>query len=303
MAPVETILAGALAALVGLLPSARWSRWTALHGVAAAVVLFPVMEDLVGFLRVAPLLTRPTTLEPYTVQQLVELPWRIARDTLTVPVIGLGAVAVAGGWTVARGYLRELWGGARRARQELLLGWTIVPIVVIAEAAALALLAGPASFLATGDESALFANATWQHVALLSLVPGIVEEIYYRGLLQGLLERLAPSRWQVWGAIVAQAILFAIAHAGFTNIAHVIGPLVFGLGMGYLRATVGLGACIVAHAGVNLFYFSVDPGAGSIELQLAVAAVSIVGLVGLYLARRTLLARVRAGPRSVREPA
>lgn len=299
MAPVETILAGALAALVGLIPAARWPRWTALHGIAAAVILFPVMEDLVGFLRVAPLLTRPTTLRPYTVEQLVELPWRIARDTLTVPLVGLGAVALVGGATIARGHARMIWRGTRHLGRELMLGWTIVPIIVVAEAAALALLAGPASFLATGDESALFANATWQHVALLSLVPAVVEEVYYRGLIQGLIERLAPQGWQVWGAIGVQAVLFALAHAGFTNIAHVVGPLVFGLGMGYLRTTVGLGACVIAHAGVNLFYFSVDPGAGSPELQLAVLAVSIVGLAGLYLARRTLIARVRAGPQPI----
>lgn len=298
MVAVETVLAVALAATVGLVPMVLWSRWGAYHALAAGVIAFPVMESLVGFVQVAPLIGRPTTLRPYTTEQLAELPWRIAEDTLAVPAVGLALVALVGGATVVRQHVEALWPGGRGARQQLALGWTIVPLIVLAEAVALALLAGPASFLQTGDESALFANATWQHVLLLSLVPGLVEEIYYRGLLQGLIERLVPEAWEVWGAIGIQAVLFGLAHGGYATLSHLLGPLVFGLGMGYLRATVGLGACIVGHVGVNLFYFSVDPGAGSLELQLAVAAVVIVGLVGLYLAWRTLIARVRAGPRA-----
>lgn len=297
MVAAETILAGALAALVGLLPAARWPRWTPLAGLAAGAIFFPVFEDLIGFLRIAPLITRPTTLDPYTVRQLAELPWRLARDTLTVPILGLGAVALLGGAGIARRHLRAFWPGWRGLGRQVGLGWATVPVVIGAEAVALILLAGPASFLNTGNEAALFANATWEHVILLSLVPGIVEEIYYRGLVQGLLEKMLPARFAIWGAIGIQGVLFAVAHAGFANLAHVLGPLAFGLGMGYLRGTLGLGACVVAHAGVNLFYFSVDPGAGSPELQVAAAVLAVLGTAVLWLARRTLAARIRAGPR------
>lgn len=297
MVSAATILAAALAATLGLLPAARWERYTPWHGVAAAFILFPVLEDLVGFVQTAPLITQPTTLKPYTLEQLARLPWSITRDTLGPPVVGLSLVAVLGGLDVVRDHLARLPTRWAAWRSQLNLGWTTVPIVVGAEAIAIALLQGPASFLTTGDESALFANAGLEHVLLLSIVPAVVEELYYRGLLQGLLEQVGPARGRVWFAIGVQGVLFGVAHGGYANLAHLLGPLVFGLGMGYLRSTVGVGACVVAHAAVNLFYFSIDPGAGSTGLQVGVAAVSLIGLVGLWLARRTLWARIRAGPK------
>lgn len=300
MVDPTTILAGAVALLVGALPATRSTRWGPWHALAAAAVAFPIAEDLLGFLEVAPLITQPTTLEPYSPAQLAELPWRIARSTLAVPVVGLALVALVGSLAVARHHVAPVWRGWRAHRVELGLGVAVLPAVVLAEAVALALLAGPASFLQTGDEAALFANATAVHVLLLSVVPGLVEEIYYRGLLQGLIEDLLPSRAALHGAVAIQAVLFGIAHGGYGNLAHLLGPLVFGLAMGYLRTVGGLASCVVAHAGVNLFYFSVDPGAGSLALQVTVGGLVVLGLIALWVQRETVLARVRAGPRRLR---
>lgn len=303
MVAVEAVLAGAIAATVGFLLVARSGTIGPLHGFAISFVLFPVLEDLVGFVRVAPLITRPTTLEPYTVTQLVELPWRIARDTLGPPVVGLALVALFGGAVIAREHVAAIPSRWAPWRRQLGYGWALVPIVVGAEAVVLLLLQGPASFLKTGDESALFANAGIEHVILLSLVPAVVEELYYRGMLQSVIERFAPEWGRVWTAIGVQGVLFGVAHGGYANLAHLLGPLIFGLGMGYVRSTVGVGACVVAHAAVNLLYFSVDPGAGSVELQAVVAVLTLAGMVALWLSRRTFLARLRAGPRPAVGPA
>jgi membrane protease YdiL (CAAX protease family) len=297
-----TLLAGTLAVLVGALPAARWERWGPWHALAAAVVAYPVLEDLVAFARVASTITQPTTLEPYTPRQLAELPWRLARGTLGVPALGLAGIALAGGVEAARRRVAGVWRGVRAHATEVGLGVALLPAVVAAEGLALLALQGPASVLQTGDEAALFANATWANVVLFSLVPALVEEAYYRGLLQGLVEELLPSRVALHGAVAVQAVLFGLAHGGYGNLAHLLGPLAFGLAMGYVRTMGGLGACAVAHAGVNLLYFSVDPGAGSLGLQAAVAVATLVGVVTLIWLRGTLRARWRAGPRPVNPP-
>jgi len=136
-------------------------------------------------------------------------------------------------------------------------------------------------------------------VLLLSITPGIVEELYYRNLLQGSLELVWPGQRGAWVALVAQAILFAIAHASYTSLAHILGPLVFGLGMGYLRTTCGLGACMAAHAGVNLFYFAVDPGAGSMPLLAGVLVLALAGAAVLAWLAGPIRGRLRAGPKPV----
>lgn len=296
MAIEQTVLAAALALLGGMLPLILWKRGRWLHVLAAAALLFPVMEDVVAFIDLAPLIGEYTVLRPYSPEQLAELPWRIARDNLTVPLIGLAIVAVLGGWHIAREHLAPFLRSWRPWGQELFLGWGIVPIIVAAETLAILALEGPASFLRTGDESALFSNATWIHVVALSMVPALVEETYYRGLLQGLFAWAVPGQRAVWWAIGLQGLLFAIAHAGFTTLSHLLGPLIFGLGMGYLRATVGLGACMVGHFSVNLLFFSLDPGAGSLPLIMAAMGLAVLGLYVLALERETLIERVRRGP-------
>lgn len=296
---IETLLAAALA-----LSAALAAGWVSeqLHlalTVALAAIFYPAAESLVGFVDVARLVGQPTTLKALTPAQLARLPWNILEDTLVVPLAGLGIAAALGARREAWAYLSPF---ARRARAwvpELSVGWAAIPVIVGAEAGALALLEGPASFLQTADESALFANATLVHVVLLSLTPAFVEELYYRNLLQGALEQLWPGKHAVWAALGIQAVVFGLAHGGYTSIAHILGPLVFGLGMGLLRTVAGLGACMVGHAGVNLFYFAIDPGAGSPVLLASVAVLTVVGLVVLGVLWPTIRARFRAGPKPV----
>lgn len=301
MSALDVVAAATLAWLLAFAPRLKWQTWSIHHHVAAAAILYPAMRASLSFIDLAPLLGQFTVLRPYSVAQLDRIPWRIAERNLTIPFLGLGLVALLGSARVARRHAAVALRPWSAWRGELGRGAAVVPLFVIAEAVGLALLAGPAAFLNTGDESALFANATLYHVLLLSLVPGFVEELYYRGLLQGTLSMVFTGRRGAWLAIAVQGVIFGVAHAGFTTFAHLIGPLLFGLAMGYVRATLGLGACMVCHASVNLFYFSVDPGAGSDILLVLVGALVLAGLVVLATRAKHIWARARGGPRPLEE--
>jgi membrane protease YdiL (CAAX protease family) len=292
----QAILVALVAALVGLAVRARWRNVSVAGVIALAAVAYPAVESVVDFLHVVDLIGRPTTLRALTREELLRIPRNVLENNLLVPAAGIGLAWLLGSreatWPTVNALDQRVtaWG------RQLWLGVGAVPVVVVAEAGALFLLAGPGSVLNTADETALFANATPGIVALLCLVPALAEEIYYRGMLQSVLERVGPHATP-WFAIGAQAVVFGVAHGSYTSIAHVLGPLVFGLGMGYLRSTVGLGASIVAHAGVNLFYFAVDPGAGSALLLAATGAAVLAGAWVLYRSWPVVWARLRAGPK------
>lgn len=292
----EPLAAVTLAWVIGFLPMLRYPRWTWLHGLAAAALLYPALRASVDLIELAPLIGRFTVLQPYPPEVFPRIAQRIVERNLGWPLVGLGAVAVLGGAAIARNHLRPLARAGAHWRRELWLGLAIAPLFVLAEGVALLWLAGPGSFLQTGDESALFANATWWHVALLCIVPAFAEELYYRGLLQGLFDQLLPGPRGAWWAIGLQGLVFGLAHAGFLTVSHILGPLLFGLAMGYVRSVVGLGATMVCHASVNLFFFAVDPGAGSALLLGAAALVTVVGLGVLAFEARTLLGLVKVGP-------
>ncbi|MDX1612279.1 MAG: CPBP family intramembrane glutamic endopeptidase [Candidatus Thermoplasmatota archaeon] len=290
-----TLVELGLLVILAWLPRLAWTRWGWLHALAAGGILYPGVTAIVSFVDVAPLIGEFTVLRPYSVAQLNELPVRILRRNLLIPLVVLGAVALLGGWAVAKGRLKGLAKGPATWRRELYLGLGLAPVFMLAQGLALLALQGPASFLQTGDESALFANATVWHMVALCVAPALAEEIYYRGLLQSLFEEIAPGR-RAWAAIGLQGAVFAVAHAGFATLSHLLGPLLFGLSVGYLRSTVGLGAGMVIHAAVNLAYFSVDPGAGSTLLQGLSLVVALAGSVVLWRERDALLGLVRMGP-------
>ncbi len=302
MAWLETLVAVAAAGVLAALPRAIWPGWSPLHMLAAAFILYPSAENLLDFIELAPLVGRYTELQPYSIQTLNELPLRILRRNLLIPLIGLGLVGILGGRRVLQGYARPVRRSPGTWGRDLWLGLGLVPLVVIGQLGALMLLQGPLQVLQTGDESALFANATLLHVIALCLAPAIGEELYYRGLLQGVLEQALPGGHRVWLAIGIQGLVFAVAHAGFTTVSHLVGPLIFGTAMGLVRSTVGLGSCMVLHAAVNLGYFSVDPGAGGLGLQIATATLVLAGLAVLWYEKRTYLGLLRDGPENQASP-
>jgi membrane protease YdiL (CAAX protease family) len=93
--------------------------------------------------------------------------------------------------------------------------------------------------------------APWLSVALFAFLPGLCEELFFRGALQtGLLRRLSPA-----SAIAMTAVLFVAFHGQFG-----LGPgrLVGGLALGWLAWRTGsLWPGVLAHALNNaLVYFA-----------------------------------------------
>jgi membrane protease YdiL (CAAX protease family) len=91
-------------------------------------------------------------------------------------------------------------------------------------------------------------------VAALVLVIGapLVEELFFRGLLQ----RSLQTRLPVWGAVLTQAVLFSAAHVfasvGVLLIAQLIAVFLFGLAAGaVVQHFRRLGTTMVAHALFN----------------------------------------------------
>jgi len=77
------------------------------------------------------------------------------------------------------------------------------------------------------------AQPLWVLVLSICVVPGIFEELFFRGLVQGVLERLLRKR-EAW---IVQAVIFAIAHV---NLLGFFTYLVFmGLWLGWLRNRTG----------------------------------------------------------------
>lgn len=90
-------------------------------------------------------------------------------------------------------------------------------------------------------------------VAVLVLGAPVVEELFFRGLLQRSLEAALPAAW----AIVVQAVVFGAAHLdgelGLANVvvfvSTAIGGVVFGIAA---RSTRRLGPAVAAHASFNV---------------------------------------------------
>lgn len=78
----------------------------------------------------------------------------------------------------------------------------------------------------------------------LALIPGIVEELLFRGLVQGAVGDARPVL-----AGIAQAVAFGLFHADITQC---LATVLLGLGFGFVRyQSRSLGASMVAHAAYN----------------------------------------------------
>lgn len=102
----------------------------------------------------------------------------------------------------------------------------------------LALLAGPAFWVWRAGGIPELSVITWPQLLWLALVVPVMEELAFRGGLQGMLAERFPRCW--WGqrlslANLLTSLLFAAAHAGVA--AHWSGWLVFvpSLAFGYFR--------------------------------------------------------------------
>ena len=90
----------------------------------------------------------------------------------------------------------------------------------------------------------LFGHADLYDLAQLLLtsavLPGLVEELLFRGLLFALLLRFRGPTWAIWGSAVA----FGLIHV---DPLHIGMATILGLQLGFIRHLHGLGLAITAH--------------------------------------------------------
>jgi membrane protease YdiL (CAAX protease family) len=185
-------------------------------------------------------------------------------DRSTDPSFGATALALAGAWTT---YLVAMWLASQRAGSGSMVadyGLRFRPIDVvglgIGALCSLVLirivyLPLEALWPATFSEAKLNENAqdlvdsaggsTWVVVAMVVVGAPLMEELFYRGLLQ----RSLASRYNEGLVVVGVAALFALVH--FRPI-EIPGLFVIGLVFGFAALRTGrLGMAIMIHAGFN----------------------------------------------------
>jgi len=144
---------------------------------------------------------------------------------------------------------------------ELAAGWrtavAALPFVVVAGA-----VLGELEYGIIRPE-ALVPAATPAQLVVLAVVMvgfvGLVEELLFRGLLQGVLR----SRFGRWPAVVLAAGVFAAMHAGYGLLAEVGFAFALGLLLGALYEwTDSLATVVLFHGVLNTFLFGVVPAYG-----------------------------------------
>jgi membrane protease YdiL (CAAX protease family) len=115
--------------------------------------------------------------------------------------------------------------------------------------------------LVSGNEGDYFSRMTPFHAVFLSMAAAVTEELVYRALLmvalvRGLSRLHVPGAWPV--AVVLQAILFGVAHAGYGTWMHIVVPFLFGLAAGAVAWRWGLWAAIALHFLIDLYAFGAE---------------------------------------------
>ncbi len=95
--------------------------------------------------------------------------------------------------------------------------------------------------------------ASWAAVICIAIIPGIVEEVLYRGLLQTSLHRLQPfGHATQWHAVILTSLIFTAMHVGAVDTHALAALFVLSLGFGWAYARTGrLTASITMHIGFN----------------------------------------------------
>lgn len=125
-----------------------------------------------------------------------------------------------------------------------------------------ALVAGPAAWALLAlwvpfGEPGWLVEQPWRFLALVAVYP-VLEELVFRGLLQGALLRIGWGRriaGPVSAANLAAALAFAAAHLLRATPAWAVAVILPGLVFGYFRERHGVGAAIALHVFYNAGYF------------------------------------------------
>ncbi len=159
---------------------------------------------------------------------------RVDTSWKTILIEGDVEAAVAafsGYWLIASvTLLAKRYGISLRISLSKTIGWALIGAGVAA------LLRNPVSL-----EVHILTALTW------SVYGGVVEEIYFRGIVYTILEKAVSTAL----AILVQAILFAAAHPW--SLEAFVASLILGLVLGVLKRSQGISSCIGLHFGLNVF--------------------------------------------------
>lgn len=191
---------------------------------------------------------------------------------LAVPTVGL--LLVLGPRTLARRIPAYLFGspptrhkvsrGLARAAGVcgVLVGGVLVGWSALADQAGLFSAEGPRVF---------FSQTTPGIALALAGVAAVAEEALFRGVLLKQLRRLLGRH----PAIVLQALLFGLIHAGYGSLIHVGAATAFGLLLGYLASRDGLMPAMAVHFVVNVAVLAAWSDQGTLVATALVLVLSL----------------------------
>ncbi len=250
------VLAWLAAGLTGL--AVAWRRGPR-TGRAVALLTTPVWLTFWNIMASIEVLADPNSvLRAFSQMRLSRLFYRSILSDFGYLGAGVVLLARPGGARNLAAWLRNHgWPtGGRTETASIRVGFLLFPPLIVVAAMTNWVLYGQQA-LVNGDETNVWANMTPYHAIFISLAAGFTEEILYRGLILMALTRVVPT----WVAVVLQAAFFGFAHAGYGTWAHVIGPALFGLFMGFVAMRWGIWAAIVLHVLADVAAFGFDAAA------------------------------------------
>ncbi len=159
----------------------------------------------------------------------------------------------------------------------VLIGWS-----ALADQAGLFSAEGPRVF---------FSQTTPAIALVLAGVAAVAEEALFRGVLLKQLRRILGRH----PAVVLQALLFGLIHAGYGSLLHVGAAAVFGLLLGYLALRDGLLPAMAVHFVVNVAVLAAWSEQGSL-IATALVLVLSLGLMAWAIHRPGAPAETQPAP-------
>lgn len=215
-----------------------------------ALVATPLVALLLVGAISAPSLFDAGAAAPLTPDTLSQKAWLHLGLYLALPLVGLALVLGAGG-LLAAARRRLIPAGDPRRQAARTLTATAACSTALVAVAGIGWTLGRAygGELLTGAGAAVVFSQTTPALALaLAGVAAVAEEVLFRGVLLEQLRRPFGGRW----ALVLQAALFGLIHAGYGSWVHVLAAAAFGIVAGLLATRRGLGAAVGTHFLVNV---------------------------------------------------
>lgn len=274
--------------ILGFIPIyLRRPGWNWLCGVGLALVLSPFVRMTLDFgetvLDALQRYQTTGTLFQVLPPARVEVLWgSVAGRLIWYAVLpGLGLLLLHGMWSrdtrEAAREIAEVHGLApkRSWRVDALRGFALFFAIAVAYVAAFGVDQLIPKTLAGADESRYWRNITVPLIILLSASAGFTEEFLFRGVALSWLS--GRMRWGY--AAVAQALFFALIHAGYGSWTHVVAPFAFGLSMAWVARVLGVIPTALLHAQVNVLFFVFDVAPDYVAARGILGALTLAALV------------------------